>query len=196
MTSKEKYRVKAVTRRQVLEATVAGTALVAAPAAFAVFLVVKIGSKIVGVYPVTKLFSAPDKEAMYLKTNQYHIAQFAYLTRRMKEINEGETSLLDNSILMCTSSLFDGDAHTALGQRAGILPIDRTQKRLRRAHYGIAHAAILTTVGASPSWSAYLRHSDRYFMVPRNPTYPSGRTMTTFFLVPSKPMPSSSNCGL
>jgi branched-chain amino acid transport system substrate-binding protein len=32
MTSKEKYRVKAVTRRQVLEATVAGTALVAAPA--------------------------------------------------------------------------------------------------------------------------------------------------------------------
>ena len=31
MISKEKYRVKAVTRRQVLEATVAGTALVAAP---------------------------------------------------------------------------------------------------------------------------------------------------------------------
>jgi hypothetical protein len=56
---------------------------------------------------------AADKEAMYLKTNQYHIAQFAYLTRRLKEINEGETTLLDNSILMCTSSLFDGDAHTA-----------------------------------------------------------------------------------
>ena len=32
MTRKEKYRVKAVTRRQVLEATVAGSALVAAPA--------------------------------------------------------------------------------------------------------------------------------------------------------------------
>jgi len=44
---------------------------------------------------------APDKEAMYLKTNQYHIAQFAYLTKRMKEISEGEPSLLDNSILMC-----------------------------------------------------------------------------------------------
>jgi glutathione-regulated potassium-efflux system ancillary protein KefC len=40
-------------------------ALVAAPAAFLFFLVVKIGSKIVGVYPITKLFSAPDKEAMY-----------------------------------------------------------------------------------------------------------------------------------
>jgi hypothetical protein len=56
---------------------------------------------------------AADKEAMYLKTNQYHIAQFAYLTRRMKEISEGETTLLDNSILVLSSSLFDGDAHGA-----------------------------------------------------------------------------------
>jgi hypothetical protein len=56
---------------------------------------------------------APDKEAMYLKTNQFHIAQFAYLTQRMKEISEGETTLLDNSILVATSSLFDGDAHSA-----------------------------------------------------------------------------------
>jgi Protein of unknown function (DUF1552) len=56
---------------------------------------------------------AADKEAMYLKTNQYHIAQFAYLTQRMKEIKEGETTLLDNSILVATSSLFDGDLHGA-----------------------------------------------------------------------------------
>ncbi|MEP6915172.1 MAG: DUF1552 domain-containing protein, partial [Acidobacteriota bacterium] len=66
---------------------------------------------------------AADKEAMYLKTNQYHIAQFAYLTQRMKAISEGETSLLDNSILMCASSLFDGDAHGA-----GQLPILITGK--------------------------------------------------------------------
>jgi hypothetical protein len=56
---------------------------------------------------------AADKEAMYLKTNQFHIAQFAYLTQRMKDISEGETTLLDNSILMAASSLFDGDAHSA-----------------------------------------------------------------------------------
>jgi Protein of unknown function (DUF1552) len=56
---------------------------------------------------------AADKEAMYLKTNQFHIAQFAYLTARMKSIAEGETTLLDNSLLMCASSLFDGDLHTA-----------------------------------------------------------------------------------
>jgi len=40
-------------------------ALVAAPTAFIFFLVVKIATKTVGVYPVTKLFGSPTKEAMY-----------------------------------------------------------------------------------------------------------------------------------
>ena len=40
-------------------------ALVTAPAAFIVFLVVKIAAKMVGVYPVTKFFGSPGKEAKY-----------------------------------------------------------------------------------------------------------------------------------
>lgn len=56
---------------------------------------------------------APAAEAMYLKTNQFHTEQFAYLLRRMKAIDEGGTSLLDNSMLMFCSSLFDGDSHSA-----------------------------------------------------------------------------------
>ena len=40
-------------------------ALVSAPAAFAVFLLVKVGTKIIGVYPVTKAFRSPNREAMY-----------------------------------------------------------------------------------------------------------------------------------
>ena len=39
--------------------------LVAAPIAFILFLLVKVGTKIVGVYPVTKSFGSPNKEAMY-----------------------------------------------------------------------------------------------------------------------------------
>jgi len=39
--------------------------LVAAPAAFIFMLVVKVFCKIVGVYPVTKLYKSPNKEAMY-----------------------------------------------------------------------------------------------------------------------------------
>ena len=32
---------------------------------------------------------APAAEAMYLKTNQFHVEQFAYLVKRMKAIDEG-----------------------------------------------------------------------------------------------------------
>ena len=56
---------------------------------------------------------APEAEAMYLKTNQFHVQQFTYLVERMKAIDEGGSTLLDNSLLMFASSLFDGDAHGA-----------------------------------------------------------------------------------
>ncbi|WGR91831.1 cation:proton antiporter [Bradyrhizobium sp. ISRA435] len=40
-------------------------ALITAPAAFIFFLVIKIVTKVVGVYPVTKAFGSPSTEAMY-----------------------------------------------------------------------------------------------------------------------------------
>jgi hypothetical protein len=55
----------------------------------------------------------PQLEAMYLKTNQFHVKQFAYLIDRMKEIDEGDATLLDHSLLMFCSNLFDGDRHQA-----------------------------------------------------------------------------------
>ncbi|HUQ69092.1 MAG TPA: DUF1552 domain-containing protein [Planctomycetaceae bacterium] len=73
----------------------------------------------------------PELEAMYLKTNQFHIAQFAYLIDRLQRIQEGEGTLLDNSLLMCCSNLFDGDRHQAdhmpilLAGRGGGLPTGR-----------------------------------------------------------------------
>jgi hypothetical protein len=56
---------------------------------------------------------APAAEAMYLKTNQFHVQQFVYLIDRLKAIDEGGSSIFDNSILMLASNLFDGDAHSA-----------------------------------------------------------------------------------
>ena len=55
----------------------------------------------------------PEREAMYLKTNQYHSLQLAYLLQRLKAIDEGSGSLLDNSLIMFCSNLFDGDKHEA-----------------------------------------------------------------------------------
>jgi len=56
---------------------------------------------------------APAAEAMYLRTNQFHLEQFAYLVDRMKKIDEGGSTLLDNSMLVACSNLFDGDTHGA-----------------------------------------------------------------------------------
>ncbi|MBI1353933.1 MAG: DUF1552 domain-containing protein [Acidobacteria bacterium] len=57
---------------------------------------------------------APELEAMYLRTNQFHVQQYAYILERMKGIDEGNgTTLLDNSIMMGASNLFDGDSHGA-----------------------------------------------------------------------------------
>ncbi|MEE3373317.1 MAG: DUF1552 domain-containing protein [Planctomycetota bacterium] len=55
----------------------------------------------------------PAREAMYLKTNQFHVAQFAYLLKRLREIEEGDQTLLDSSLLLLCSNLFDGDKHQA-----------------------------------------------------------------------------------
>lgn len=40
-------------------------ALIAAPGAFLLMLLVKVGTKIIGVYPTTKVFGSPAKEGMY-----------------------------------------------------------------------------------------------------------------------------------
>jgi hypothetical protein len=75
---------------------------------------------------------APELKAMYLKTNQFHMEQFAYLVKRLKDIDEGGRSLLQSSTLMLASNLYDGDAHGAdqmpvvlAGQSGGALKTGR-----------------------------------------------------------------------
>ncbi len=55
----------------------------------------------------------PEVEIMHMKTNRFHVQQLAYLCSRLRAIDEGGTSLLDNSVLMCCSNMFDGDQHQA-----------------------------------------------------------------------------------
>jgi len=52
------------------------------------------------------------KLADYQRINQFHTEQFAELLRRMEAIDEGAgTTLLDNSMLLFGSNMFDGDLH-------------------------------------------------------------------------------------
>lgn len=82
----------------------------------------------------------PELEAMYLKTNRFHTEQFAYLLKRLSQIDEGGSTLLENSLLMFCSNLFDGDKHQAdempivlAGQAGGQLKTGRVLDCLSRS---------------------------------------------------------------
>jgi len=47
----------------------------------------------------------------YKIITRWHVAQFVYLLTRLKSVQEGERTLLDNSMIMCGSSLSDGNRH-------------------------------------------------------------------------------------
>jgi hypothetical protein len=47
----------------------------------------------------------------YKKITRWHVEQFTYLLTRLKGIPEGERTLLENSMILCGSSLSDGNKH-------------------------------------------------------------------------------------
>ena len=53
----------------------------------------------------------PDRRAMYETIINWHTRQAAYLLERMRGLDEGGSSVLDNSMVMFGSSLRDGNVH-------------------------------------------------------------------------------------
>jgi hypothetical protein len=47
----------------------------------------------------------------YKKITRWHVGQFAYLLGKLRAVREGERTLLDNALVMCGSSISDGDRH-------------------------------------------------------------------------------------
>lgn len=58
-------------------------------------------------YMIHHLLSHNDTDD-WLKVNQFFLEQLAYIARRMDSIQEGERTLLDNSMLMLCSSMLNG----------------------------------------------------------------------------------------
>ena len=54
----------------------------------------------------------PEALEEYTKITTWHIAQYAYFLENLKKIKEGDKSLLDNSMVMFTSDLRDGNRHS------------------------------------------------------------------------------------
>ena len=53
----------------------------------------------------------PDAVEEYIRVSHWYIKQFAYLLQRMKSVDEGYGSLLDNSIVLYGSGMKDGNGH-------------------------------------------------------------------------------------
>jgi hypothetical protein len=47
----------------------------------------------------------------YKIITRWHVEQFVYLLTKLRAIQEGDKTLLDNAMIMCGSSLSDGDRH-------------------------------------------------------------------------------------
>lgn len=66
-----------------------------------------------------------DKLRQYQIISRWHVGQYARLLRKLKEMKEGESTVLDNSMILFGSALSDGDAHSPhklpilLGGRGG-----------------------------------------------------------------------------
>lgn len=52
-----------------------------------------------------------EKKQQIAKINRFHMEQFAYFVKRLKETPEGSGSLLDNCMVMYGSGIADGNAH-------------------------------------------------------------------------------------
>ncbi len=55
----------------------------------------------------------PESVAGYKRINRYHTEMAAYVIDKMSAVDEGNGSLLDNSMLLFGSNLMDGNAHDA-----------------------------------------------------------------------------------
>ncbi len=53
----------------------------------------------------------PDKQAKIRKINRFHVEQLGYFLGKLKSIQEGEHSLLDNSMVFYGSGIGDGNRH-------------------------------------------------------------------------------------
>jgi hypothetical protein len=55
--------------------------------------------------------SHEDHSDAYERVTRYYVGQFAYLARRLADMREGETTVLDNSCLMFVSNMWSGSRH-------------------------------------------------------------------------------------
>ena len=101
----------------------------------------------------------PATIAMYQKVNRFHVELFAYMLDKMRAIEEGSSTLLDNSMVLFGSSMMDGDSHDAdsglplviAGRGGGTIQPGRvlTYEQLEDRRLCNLHLAMLNRMGVN-----------------------------------------------
>ena len=65
-----------------------------------------------GHHPLTHHMNNPDMMEKVARINRYHMEQFAAWAQRLKSIEEGDSTILDNSMIVYGAGLSDGNRHT------------------------------------------------------------------------------------
>jgi len=53
-----------------------------------------------------------EKLEMYARINRWHVDQYAYLLRKLRDMKEGDGTVLDNCMILLGAGLRDGDSHS------------------------------------------------------------------------------------
>ena len=91
----------------------------------------------------------------YQRINRWHVEQYAYMLERMKQIREGEGTLLDNSMVLFGSGMSDGNSHNPrnlplvlAGRGGGRFATGRHVVYEKKTPLCNLYAAMLSAVGA------------------------------------------------
>jgi len=64
-----------------------------------------------GIHELSHHAGDETRLSMYQRVNEYQVKLWGEALAKMQATNEGERTLLENSMILLTSSLFDGNAH-------------------------------------------------------------------------------------
>ncbi len=96
-----------------------------------------------------------SKLEQYKRINTWHLSQYAYMLEKMKSIREGESTLLDNSMILLGAGMRDGNAHNPrnlpivlAGKGGGALATGRHLVYKKGTPLSNLYRSMLTRVGA------------------------------------------------
>jgi hypothetical protein len=63
-------------------------------------------------HPLSHMGREPEKVALHVKLNTYHVSLFARFIEKLRNMPDGDGSVLDHSMIVYGSGMSDGNGHT------------------------------------------------------------------------------------